>query len=110
MEPHWRVSCVLEDCEGRIVWRPGQPSRWLDEQAQMQRGQIQHGWCEACAAHYEQRSTSDRHDAVAGCDWSLGARAVARSLRPLALADRGRMQDFPFYGKAVVRGKGVSVG
>jgi hypothetical protein len=32
MEPHWRVSCVLEECAGRIVWRPGQPSRWLDEQ------------------------------------------------------------------------------
>jgi hypothetical protein len=57
MEPHWRVLCVLEDCPGRIVWRPGQPSRWLDEQAQMQRGQIQHGWCDTCAAHYEQRST-----------------------------------------------------
>ena len=34
MEPHWRVLCVLEGCEGRIVWRPGQPSRWLDEHAQ----------------------------------------------------------------------------
>jgi hypothetical protein len=58
MEPHWRVLCVLEDCEGRIVWQPGQPSRWLDEQARMQRGQIQHGSCEGCAAHYEQRSTA----------------------------------------------------
>jgi hypothetical protein len=57
MEPHWRVSCVLDGCDGRIAWRVGQPSRWLDEQAQLQRGQIQHGWCEACAAHYEQRST-----------------------------------------------------
>jgi hypothetical protein len=57
MEPHWRVVCALEGCDGRIVWRVGQPSRWLDERAQMQRGQIQHGWCEECAAHYEQRST-----------------------------------------------------
>jgi hypothetical protein len=57
MEPHWRVLCVLEGCEGRIVWRPGQSTRWLDEHAQLQRGQIQKGWCEACAAHYEQRST-----------------------------------------------------
>ena len=57
MEPHWRVLCVLEDCNGRIVWHPGQYSRWLDEQAQMQCGRIQHGWCESCAAHYEQRST-----------------------------------------------------
>jgi hypothetical protein len=57
MEPHWRVLCVLEDCEGRIVWRPGQPNRWLDEHAQLQRGQIQQGWCEACASHYEHRST-----------------------------------------------------
>jgi hypothetical protein len=47
----------FEGCDGRIVWRVGQPSRWLDERAQMQRGQIQHGWCEACAAHFEQRST-----------------------------------------------------
>ncbi len=58
MEPHWRVLCVLDGCEGRIAWRVGQPSRWLDEQAQMQRGQIQHGWCESCAAYYEQRSTT----------------------------------------------------
>jgi hypothetical protein len=58
MEPHWRVLCVLEGCEGRIVWRVGQSSRWLDEHAQMQRGQIQQGWCEECAAHYEQRSTT----------------------------------------------------
>jgi hypothetical protein len=36
----------------------GQQSRWLDEHAQMQRGQIQQGWCEACAAHYERRSTA----------------------------------------------------
>jgi hypothetical protein len=57
MEPHWRVLCVLEGCEGRIVWHPGQSTRWLDEHAQLQRGQIQKGWCEACAAHYEQRST-----------------------------------------------------
>jgi hypothetical protein len=57
MEPHWRIVCVLEGCDGRIVWKPGQPSRWLDEHAHMQRGQIQEGWCEACAAHYEQRST-----------------------------------------------------
>ena len=65
MEPHWRVLCVLEGCEGRIVWRPGQPSRWLDEHARLQRGQIQDGWCEACSAHYEQRSTQYRHHAVA---------------------------------------------
>jgi hypothetical protein len=57
MESHWQVLCALDGCEGRIVWRPGQPTSWLDEQAQMQRRQIQHGWCEACAAHYEQRST-----------------------------------------------------
>jgi hypothetical protein len=57
MEPHWRIVCVLDGCEGRIVWRPGQPSRWLDEQAQMQYGQIQHGWCDTCSAHYEQRAT-----------------------------------------------------
>jgi hypothetical protein len=58
MEPHWRVSCVLEGFEGRIVWRPGQPSRWLDEYARIQRGQIQDGWCESCTAQYEQRSTA----------------------------------------------------
>ncbi len=58
MEPHWRVLCVLEGCDGWIVWRPGQPSRWLDELAQLQRGQIQQGWCATCAAHYEQRSTT----------------------------------------------------
>ncbi len=58
MEPHWCIVCVLEDCDGRIVWRPGQPNRWLDENAQMQRGRIQDGWCEACSAHYEQRSTT----------------------------------------------------
>jgi hypothetical protein len=58
MEPHWRVACALEGCEGRIVWRPGQPSRWLDEQARIQRGQIQHGWCEHCASRFERRSTS----------------------------------------------------
>jgi hypothetical protein len=57
MEPHWRVLCVLERCEGRIVWKPGQPSRWLDEHAHLQRGQIQVGWCEACASRFEQRST-----------------------------------------------------
>jgi hypothetical protein len=58
MEPHWRVLCVLDGCAGRIVWQVGQQSRWLDEHAQMQRGQIQQGWCEACAAHYERRSTA----------------------------------------------------
>jgi hypothetical protein len=52
------MLCVLEGCDGRIVWKPEQPSRWLDEHARMQRGQIQEGWREACAAHYEQRSTS----------------------------------------------------
>jgi len=57
MEPHWRVLCALQGCDGRIVWRPGQRSRWLDERAQLRRGSIQSGWCEACAAHYEQRST-----------------------------------------------------
>jgi len=58
MEPQWRVLCVLDGCAGRIVWQVGQQSRWLDEHAQMQRGQIQQGWCEACAAHYERRSTA----------------------------------------------------
>jgi hypothetical protein len=48
---------VLEACEGRIVWRVGQSSRWLDENAQMQRGQMQRGWCANCAAHYERRAT-----------------------------------------------------
>jgi hypothetical protein len=57
MEPHWRVLCALEGCDGRIVCRPGQPSRWLDEHGHLQRGQIQSGWCESCAAHYEQRSS-----------------------------------------------------
>jgi hypothetical protein len=57
MEPHWRVLCVLEGCGGRIVWRPGLSSRWLNEQAHMQRGQVQHGRCDTCAAYYEQRST-----------------------------------------------------
>jgi len=57
MEPYWRVLCVIAGCEGRIVWRPAQPNRWLDERARLQHGRTQPGWCEACAAHYEERST-----------------------------------------------------
>jgi hypothetical protein len=57
MEPHWRVVCAIEGCDGRIVWRPAQPSRWLDEHAHLRRGSIQTGYCDACAAHYEQRSS-----------------------------------------------------
>jgi len=80
MEPHWRVVCALEGCEGRIVWKVGQSSRWLDERAQMQRGKIQHGWCEACPAHYEQRSSMSETTLwleVGGGRWTLGTRAPA---------------------------------
>ncbi len=38
--------------------RPIKIGGWLREQAHMQRGQIQDGWCEHCSTHYEQRSTS----------------------------------------------------
>jgi hypothetical protein len=57
MPAHWRVICAIGGCDGRIVWQIGQPSRWLDEQAHLIRGSIQTGWCDTCAAYYEQRSS-----------------------------------------------------